>query len=360
MARATTAAGLSTKTPAPRAGITICHELVTVRGPSVSKCGLLRSTTMLSGVVGCAFFIVSVAYADPLFTKAPLAAVDPGPMPAVDGLNEKVDFFGGSVANRSLYGAEGSVGIPLAGPYGLQLDGNLGSLGGNGYGAAAGHLFWRNPGQGLLGVYGSFTEWDQNGGVWVSQIAGEGALYWGRWTFEGIAGVEFGNSVNSTSSITTTVPQAGVVPGVTTTSIFSTGFDVRTRFFDDINAKYYITDNWNAYVGHRYLGGKNALAFGSEIALPLGHGIEGAAFFEGVTGEDSFHGIWGGLKFYFGRADKPLIARHRQDDPPNWTTDSLFSIMNNNTGSSSTTTSQFCKPGETLVGGKCEDISTTR
>jgi hypothetical protein len=167
-------------------------------------------------------------------------------MPAFDGINEKVDFFGGSIANRTVYGAEGSVSIPLAGLYGLQLDGNLGSLGSNGYGAGAGHLFWRNPRQGLLGVYGSFTEWNLNGGVWV---------------------------------------------------------------------------------------------------------------FEGVTGEDSFHGIWGGLKFYFGHADKPLIARHRQDDPPNWTTDTLFSIINNSTGSTSTTTTQFCKAGEVLVAGKCTDVS---
>ena len=145
-----------------------------------------------------------------------------------------------------------------------------------------------------------------------------------------------------------------------TTSIFSQGFDVRTRFFDDVNAKYYITDNWNAYVGHRYLGGKNGLAFGSEIALPLGRGIMGSAFVEGVTGEDSFHGIWGGLKFYFGRADKPLIARHRQDDPPNWTTDTLFSILNNNTSSGSTTVNTFgggCPPGTKLVSGECVTVA---
>jgi hypothetical protein len=323
----------------------------------VSKRGLLRSTTMLTGAVGCAFVIVSVAHADPLFNKAPLATVDPGPMPAVDGVNEKVDFFGGSIANKTVYGAEGSVGIPLAGPYGLQIDGNLGSLDASTYGAAAGHLFWRNPGQGLVGVYGSFTEWNRDSGVWVSQIAGEGALYWGRWTLEGIAGVEFGNSVNSTSSVTSVIPALGGAavspPGAVITGIFSQGFDVRTRFFDDVNAKYYITDNWNAYVGHRYLGGKNALAFGSEVALPLGHGIMGSAFVDGVAGEDSFHGIWGGLKFYFGRADKPLIARHRQDDPPNWTTDTLFSITNNSTGSASTTMTQFCKPGEILVAGQC-------
>jgi hypothetical protein len=277
-------------------------------------------------------------------------------MPAVDGVNGKIDAFAGSIANMNLYGTKGSVGLPLAGPYGLQIDGNLGNLGGSAYRAGAAHLFWRNPAQGLIGLYGSLTGWNKDSGVWVSQISGEGALYWGRWTLEGIAGVEFGNTVNSTTIVTSTTPVGGVAPfpaGVTTTSVFSQGFDVRTRFFDEVNAKYYITDNWNAYIGHRYLGGKNALAFGSEIALPLGHGIEGSAFFEGVAGEDSFHGIWGGLKFYFGRADKPLIARHRQDDPKDWTTDTLFSLTNNTTGSGTTTTTLFCNPGEKLVGGNC-------
>ena len=118
-------------------------------------------------------------------------------MPAVDGVNGKVNFFAGTIANMDLYGAKGSVGLPLAGPYRLQIDGNLGNLGGSAYGASAAHLFWRNPGQGLLGVYGSLTGWNKDSGVWVSQIAGEGALYWGRWTVEGIAGVEFGNTVNS-------------------------------------------------------------------------------------------------------------------------------------------------------------------
>jgi hypothetical protein len=173
------------------------------------KRGRLRSTTMLTGAVGCAFFVGSVAHAELLFTKAPLATVAPGPAPAVDGVNEKFDVFGGSVANRNIYGTRGSLDVPLAGPYGLQIDGNLGSLSGNTYGAGAGHLFWRNPGQGLFGVYGSFTEWNQQGGVWVSQIAGEGAVYWGRLTLEGIVGVEFGNSVNSTTTLTSIVPPSG-------------------------------------------------------------------------------------------------------------------------------------------------------
>ena len=75
---------------------------------------------MLTGAVGCALFVGSPAHADPLFSNPPLATVTPGPAPAVDGFNEKFDAFGGSIANRTLYGTEGSLGIPLAGPYGCR------------------------------------------------------------------------------------------------------------------------------------------------------------------------------------------------------------------------------------------------
>ena len=56
-----------------------------------------------------------------------------------------------------------------------------------------------------------------------------------------------------------------------------------------------------------------ALALGGEIAQPLGHGIFASAFVEGRVGQDNFRGLWGGLKFYFGPTDKPLMARHRQE-----------------------------------------------
>jgi hypothetical protein len=37
-------------------------------------------------------------------------------------------------------------------------------------------------------------------------------------------------------------------------------------------------------------------------------------------GEGDASGVWGGLKFYFGQKDKPLIRRNREDDPnDNWT-----------------------------------------
>ena len=305
-------------------------------GVVVSARRALLQSTMLAGALGAVYLAANSARAEVLVpTKTPYA-------PAVDGINGKIDGLGGSLANHGIYGTRGSISIPLGGQWGAQIDGVAGSFDQRFFGSIAGHFFWRNPAQGLVGIYVNHTHWDQFGGVHVTQIAGEGEYYWQRWTLQGIAGVEFGNSVsNSTTSI---VPQNFIVPGVATT--FTEGYDLKTRFFDQVNLKYYLTDNWDAYVGHRYLGGKNALALGTDIALPLGHGVTGSAFVEGRVGENDFHGIWGGLRFYFSASDKSLISRHRQDDPFIWGVDSLFSIINSyfSNGSSN----QFCSDGNLL------------
>jgi len=136
--------------------------------------------------------------------------------------------------------------------------------------------------------------------VRVTQVAGESELYWGRFTLHGVAGVEFGNSVS----------------GPDTTNTFIEVFDSKTRFFDQVTLKYYFIDNWNGYIGHRYLGGNHALAVGTEAALALSGGVMASAFLEAYAGEDQFHGVWGGLRYYFGQKDKSLIRRHREDDPP--------------------------------------------
>lgn len=250
----------------------------------------------------------------------------------------------------SLAGVQGAVAVPLGGPFGAQIDGSGGSLGGDGFGAVGGHVFWRNPNQGLLGLYGGYTNWDRFGGVNVSQFGGEGAYYWGPVTLEGVAGVESGNGVTTGTTVVPPPTSIGLPAGVVTTNSFS----VRTRFFDQVNVKYYINDDWSAYVGHRYLGGENAAAFGTEIARPLGHGVMASLFVEGLAGQANFHGVWGGLKLYLGRTDKELAARQRQDDPPIWSTGTLFSITNNQTTSASSMSRQFCLPGEVPVNGKCE------
>jgi hypothetical protein len=307
---------------------------------------------MLAGLVGGVYLSNQPGHAadvSAMVAKAPPYVVGP----AVDGLNGKADAFGGSMANRGIYGAKGAVTIPLQGQWGAQLDGTVGRFDHRAFGSVGGHLFWRDPSRALLGAYVGHTHWDQFGGVHVTQAAAEGEYYWQRWTLQGVAGVEFGNSVSSSGTTTTIVPPGGGIPGVATTSTFIEGYDVKTRFFDQINLKYYLTDNWDAYVGHRYLGGRHAFALGTEYALPLGRGLMGTGFVEGRLGENDFHGVWGGLRFHFGQKDKPLIARHRQDDPNIWGVDTLFSIVNNYFSNGSSSSSLFCDSGFILSGGEC-------
>jgi hypothetical protein len=308
---------------------------------------LLLSTTMLSGVVSGAFVPISPATAADMSVPALAARQEP----AVDSFNSKFTGLGGSMNGRSIYGGIGSVTFPLSGQYGAQIDGSVGALDHSDFRSIAGHLFWRNPSQALLGVYGSFAQWDRFGGVNVSQIAGEAEFYWGRFTLQGIAGGEFGNSVSSSNAtFSTTAIPFGVINTLNTAT---QGFNVKTRFMDQINLKYYLNDDFEAYVGHRYLGGRNALALGSELAYPLGRGVLGSAFVEGRVGQSGFHGVWGGIKLYFGPTDKPLIARHRKRDPFAWGIDLPFSILNNGTSSTGSSSEKICDRG-TRPNGTCE------
>ena len=271
------------------------------------------STTVLSGAL-IAPELHSLAYAADLYTKVPLEAQkDQLLLPAVDGINGKAEVLGGSLAGKSVYATRGAVAIPVGNQFGLQLDGALGSYDSRGFGAAAAHGFWRDPSRGLLGLYGSYTSWDQVGGLRLGQFGVEGAAYLGRWTVEGIAGVESGNNqtVNFGPVIQT--------------------WNIKTRFFDKVDVAYYVNDNWRVSAGHRYLGGNNAAAFGTEYAFNPGwrSGLGMSLFAEARVGENDYRGIWGGLKFYFGQRDKTLIQRHRQDDPPIGLPETLVSLSNN-------------------------------
>jgi hypothetical protein len=268
----------------------------------------LRSSTMLSGVVGASFIAVMTAQAADMPVKAPYAL--PSELPAVDGINYKADLFGGALASHGIGGVSGSVTIPLDFRYGFQLDGTAASYRGKFLGAVGGHLFWRDPMVGLLGIYASHTYWNRFGGLHANHVALEFEHYSGPWTIQGIVGVESGNSRSHTSGGT----------------VFT--YDVETRFFDKINLNYYVNQDTMLTIGHRYTGGKHALALGSEWARPIAPGILGAFYVEGRVGENKHHGIWAGLRIYKGNSDKSLIRRHREDDPLNWTPDTLFSIIN--------------------------------
>ncbi len=174
----------------------------------------LLSTTILSG----ALIAPRYAHAADLVRKEPTAPLSG---PAVDGFNAKIDGFGGSASSNGIYGGRGSVSAPLGYSFGVQLDGAAGQIANRGFGTGAGHLFWRDPSRGLIGVFGSHTTWNSPvGNVRVNQVGAEGEAYFGMWSVQGVAGIEFGNSV------------AGTVGPVIQT------FTIPTRFTDQINLNY--------------------------------------------------------------------------------------------------------------------------
>jgi hypothetical protein len=301
----------------------------------------MPSSTALARILG-GFLLLSGGTASaadlPFVTKAPQVAA-PAYMPAIDGLNFKADGFGGTIADRTAYGSQGAVSIPLGGQFGLQLDGALGSFDDRLFGSVGAHAFWRDPARGLAGFYTSNTYWDRMGGAYVGRFGGEAALYLNRWTLEGVAGVETGSN------------KSEIVGGIINT------LDVRTRFFDQISASYYLTDDLRLSIGHAYTAGRNALTLGGEWGFPVSHDTMGALFIEGRAGEGDFHGVYGGLRFYFGNHEKSLIRRNREDDPPSDQNLNLFTLGGasgqQGVPQQQPTAPTTCAPGFHLVGGTC-------
>jgi hypothetical protein len=283
------------------------------------KTRLLGSTalTTLAGTTLITAAALGPAAGADLLTKAPQASC----VQAVDGVNGKVDALGGSFADSAVYAGGGSLSLPLGCEFGLQLDSIAGSFDNRFFATLGGHLFWRNPTEGLLGLYGSYSDWDQAGGVHVGHVGPEAEWYLGQWTLQGTAGAEFGNNTSATIGSTTL------------------NFDVKTRNYDQVNLQYYLQDNFDIYAGHRYLGGENALALGGEWGIPMSHGVMASLFAEGQIGQDNFHGVWGGVRFYFGQKDKSLIRRHREDDPVDWGIGEFGGLSNNKTTTTATPTS---------------------
>lgn len=245
--------------------------------------------------------VSALSYAKSKRSGPPAATWLPRPMPAVDGINAKIDGYGGG-ANHSdgFYGTTGSLSVPLAQQWGAQIDGRIQNADGIGAFGVAGHLFWRDPAIGLVGAYGSFWHWNGRDirdvghvSTNTSAIAAQGEYYAGRWTLGGVAGIEM-VSVNAPVALDASIPN---------------------RFFDSIRASYYVTDNSKLSIGHAYISGRHGLTLGAEHGFALGGGRMASLFGQARFAEEGHNAVLGGLRVYFGQRDKTLIDRHRQDDP---------------------------------------------
>jgi hypothetical protein len=264
-----------------------------------------------------------------LSVALPLAALA-GSLPAVSAPNGKIGVFTGSLGGDFTLGAAGSLAIPLAQQWGAQVDGMVGSADSASFYGIGGHLFWRDPGRGLLGLTASWVGWNRTdtvtlpfrqfddvaqiqdvSGADVGKVGVEGAAYLGRISLEGAAGYQFGSD---------------------------TGFAGRATI------AFYPTDDLRLDIGVMQLAGADAAFRGGAEWSPAGHAF--SLFASGLARSSDNWSVLGGAKMYFGSGQKSLIQRHREDDPENLLPDDLYSIVGD----------AYCPPGSEEIGGFCDSF----
>jgi hypothetical protein len=198
---------------------------------------------------------------------------------AVSAPNMTLGGFGGTWAGQGFGSAEGRWTAPIGAMTGAQVDAFAGVAGGQTFSQVAGHLFWRDPGTGLFGVYGA---WTTQFGASTFRIGPEVELYSGNFTFSGVAGVKTGNGVSNG--------------------------------FAQAKLNMYLTPDTKVYVGAGYEdGGFISGGFEHQFAS------SGFSAFGEVRGMQGTTSAWLGLRYYFGAGlPKTLQAREREDVAPLW------------------------------------------
>lgn len=211
--------------------------------------------------------------------------------PAVSAVNGKISGEGGVSGNDGDSSAigmvSGSFSTPLGHSFGLQVDGTAGTAFNNVFGGGTAHLFWRDPAIGLLGPVATLQT---GGGARLGWYGVEGELYAGLFTFGAWGGyhdVTVGDRFGTAASTgfyggrATVYPIPDLALSIGATSAFS-----------------------------------RVIASGTLEFQPDGFARHNTAFYvSGDVGEGSTYSLTAGVRFYFG-TDKPLIRRHREDDPP--------------------------------------------
>ena len=167
---------------------------------------LCRFMIVIAGLV-----ISGFALAEDISSTLPmLATMTNGSKPAVDGVNGKVEIYGGAGQDNAVNisgipglspaqfstnwngtgGAIGTITVSIGHSFGAQLDLGSGAFGHNPLGAAAGHLFWRDPEKGLVGAYGDGLLLGSKVGTGIWTVAGEFEAYIGNVTARAVLGMQ--------------------------------------------------------------------------------------------------------------------------------------------------------------------------
>ena len=230
---------------------------------------------------------------------------------AVSALNAKIEAGGFHISfddngnddtdleSAHGYSVQGAVSLPLGSQFGLQIDAGAlhGSADANSpagsqgldmeaYGLG-GHLFWRDPGTGLLGVYAHQTEYDIEGvDITHRRFGVSGEAYLGNVTLKGFGGQDHVKYDSFTDG-----------------TYWAASGEVDFYITDDFMLKAGVEHSFNATSG---FAGIEAAFSSSSVASSL---------FADVSFGNSGTTAMAGLRFYFGPEAKSLKRRHREDDP---------------------------------------------
>ena len=210
-------------------------------------------------------------------------------LPAVSEVNGKVDYAGGNMNSAEGHNFSGSITLPISHQFGFQADALYSRISDLNFYGGAGHLFWRNPTTGLLGLTGGYLYRDGADSVDTFQAGAEGELYWHRFTFGFFSGI---GSINYQYS----------APFIDTNP---------TRFVGRVSTDYYPIDNLR-------VGASFTTAFHDNLAkgeIEYQTPINGLALTgEAALGNNGYDHWLLGVRYYFG-GKKSLRDRQRQDDP---------------------------------------------
>ncbi len=243
---------------------------------------------VLLGTAGACSWVVTAVAADLVIDQG--TVVQPGTnLPAVSGINGKWEFDPGLLTGGQMLRGAGSISIPLGDRFGVQGDSMVSWTSTNGFiYSGALHAFTRDPDRYLAGLTGGIVVTQQSK---LGVIGPEGELYMDRLSIEGWAGIAGLDYVDPAM-----VDKLG--------------------FFAIGDVAYYPEDNFELKAGGSYVLGDLSLHAGAEYQFQ-GLGAPLSAVADARLHNNGSYTLTIGLKGYFGGdPDKPLISRHRQDDPP--------------------------------------------
>jgi hypothetical protein len=209
--------------------------------------------------------------------------------PAVSALNGKVSAEGGMTGidgySSGVGTAKGSIAAPLGDNFGVQLDALAGTAFNTGFGGGTAHLFWRDP---EIGLFGPVVSMAGGGGVRLGWYGAEAEIYAKRLTVAAWGG--YHDAVNSVvGRAASTGYYGGSVTAYPTLNLALT-----------VGA----TSEFNRLIGNSTIEFQPDLFARRNLSF----------FVDGEVANHATYSVTAGIRFYFG-ADKPLIRRHREDDP---------------------------------------------